>query len=239
MNWYLAIPLVMFAGLLAQPAFGQTRIHGPDQAKAPDTVRLSELDKSKLVMSRYADCLVKENRRGVNSFLGEYINRDDALQMGSKLAVVDCLYDGELRMSGRVLRGQLFAALYKTEFENPVSLAVGQMVDYRSDLPDDLLPDEAKPADVYVALREFSDCVVTSDTKAIHKLVTTEVVTTSDRTAWDHVQSLLGPCLVEGVELTFSKSVLESLFAESIYRLSSQTQSADAAIPSAVMETQD
>lgn len=226
MNWSLAIPLVLFAGLLSQSAFGQTRIVGPDPAKAPDTIRLSELDKSKLVTSRYVDCLVKKNRSGVDGFLSKYINREDTLEMGSKLAVSECLYTGELRMSGQVLRGQLFAALYRTDFDSPVSMTAGQRVDYRPDLPEDLLPDEGKSANIYVALRDFSDCVVTSDTKAIHKLVTTEVVSTSEKTAWDHVQSLMGPCLVEGVELKFSKSVLESLFAESIYRLSSQTKGA-------------
>jgi hypothetical protein len=71
-----------------------------------------------------AECLVLKNRALAEKSVAFPLGSDAADKVFRRLVTADCLAAGEARMSDRIMRGALFAALYRVDFakEQPALL---------------------------------------------------------------------------------------------------------------------
>jgi hypothetical protein len=178
------------------------------------------------VLNDFSRCVVLRNRRGVERFLALSPGSPGWSRAGSRIATSDCLLNGELRFQPPMFRGALYEALYRVQFgSRPLpDLTAAPPVNYAG-------ADVASLNEVqrgWVALQSFGDCVVRGAPLAARTLVLSAVGTPEERRAFAAVMPALGPCLVAGVELRFSRPVLRGLISESLYRL---TAAARASVP--------
>lgn len=217
---------VIFLSTFSSGVGAQTRIKTPAPAIVP-TEKLSDYGRSQRTLADYSDCLVRLNRPRVMKFLEMYIEAKDSGLFGSRLAVPECLLSGHLRMTPRLLRGNLFGALYRMNFKEADDLhSFSYPVDYSMDIPAGMDITSDKDAIAYLAYRNFADCVVQLTPKEIKNIVRFEADSKKENAAWDIVVPNLSNCIIDGLEIKFTKSTLLSLFSESLFRLSRASQEA-------------
>ncbi|WP_264940125.1 hypothetical protein [Sphingomonas caeni] len=131
-----------------------------------------------------------------------------------KLANDDCLAAGELRFNTLLFRGGLYTALYRERFGRQMPALPQGPANFSAGAPQPLDADAAKA----IALREFGECVVRADPATAHAIVTVRIGSAEEARLYTVLGPLLGPCVYEGQEVKFSKTVLSGLFAEILYR---------------------
>lgn len=226
MKTALLFIVAVFLSTYSSDIEAQTRIKTPTPAIVP-TEKLSDYGKSQRTLADYSDCLVRYNRPRVMKFLEMYIETKDAGLFGSRLAVSECLLSGNLRMTPRLLRGNLFGALYRMNFKKADNLqSFSHPVDYVMDIPVGMDMTSDKGAIAYLAYRNFADCVVRLIPKEIIDIVRLEADSKKENAVWDIIVPNLSNCIIDGLEIKFTKSTLLSLFSESLFRLSKASQEA-------------
>lgn len=208
--------LLLSAALFVQDA-PPSRIEPRGRPARANPARSEEAEAQR-VMLTYAACIVRRRRDGVVRFLAEPSGTDESRRLGDRIAIDDCLVDGELRFNASLFRGALYEALYKKDYSArplPASFAGVPPIRYSAKDPATL----TGRARSWLALNEFADCVVRATPGAVRALIASEVTSAAEAAAFRQVQPALGGCLTSGVELSFSRPVLRGLIAESLYRL--------------------
>lgn len=194
----------------------------PAAAEVPNDSSLSDVDRARVMMRRFATCIVQKSREHVLSVLKNYNG-----PLGD-LADSDCLGDGTLQMPLELFRGALFAALYSNDFRS----------DPKITFPDPPLTfsDCDSCADVaayqsYVALRHFADCVVRAAPAESRTLALARPASAEEKRAFFALEPHLSACLQKGTTISFSRSVLAGLIAEVLYRDTVAANDAPGATP--------
>lgn len=198
-----------------------TRIHRYDPAEINDSASLSPADRARSTMDRYASCLVDYNEPKVRRFLSMFPDKN-AEDFGSRLASSECLGSGEMSFSATIFRGSLYKALYRKEFGKSGVAINGASIDYAAEAKD--FP--AEVAGPYIALRQFAECVVVKDVPQSREITLAAAGSQREKAGFAALSPLFGPCLQQGVNVTFSKQVLGGLIAETLYRLSTYPERA-------------
>lgn len=182
-------------------------------AEIPDG-RMSQQDRGKITLVRYADCLTDRKVRGVERALTlpTVVEYSKAL---SNLSVSECLSNGELRFSPVLLRGALFISLYRRDFGRAVPTLVPGPFDFAADLH---MSADSPERPQFVALRRFGDCVARADVAAAHAVVTAPIASKRETAGYAAVMPHLGPCLPGGQQFKLNKLMLSSLLAEVLYK---------------------
>jgi hypothetical protein len=207
------------AGLLMAPAAAaqDTGSIIPSRGRPASPEGGEDSAEAQRILVVFSRCVVLRNRRGVERFLALIPGSPDWSRAGARIATSDCLYNGQLRFQPPMFRGALYEALYRIDFRaRPIpDLAAAPAVDYAG--ADTASLNETQRG--WVALQSFADCVVRAAPSAARALVLSGIGASEERRAFALVTPALGPCLVAGVELRFSRPVLRGLISESLYRL--------------------
>jgi len=195
-----------------------TRIKTFDPARANDRTGLSPAENARATMGDYAQCLVQKSRSRTFAFLSHMPGTKAATDAAQNLVVSECLDDRGLKFPHVILRGGLYRALYRKDFEY-------RNVTLQSE-PLDLSKDEGFSSPGYVALRQFGECVVRADPVDSQNIVITSVGSEAEKTAFKNLTPHYSPCLQQGLEVEFSKSAIAGLIAEILYRLSAPAEPA-------------
>lgn len=192
---------------------GGTRIPAPAPARVPDTTRLSEGERARVVLNAYAQCLVARNRRGVDAILAEKPIPRRSSPAFQRLAVSECLDAASMRFSPELFAGALYLAVLRADFERAERIPALQSVDYAKDqnLNDPVVQQ-------YVASRHFSNCVVMAAPKETANLLFSREGTAQETAAISQLMPFLNSCLSQGQTIRFSRPVLLGWLAESMYR---------------------
>lgn len=149
-----------------------------------------------------------------------------------RLRVPECLdrkdtafdYDTQLSFAEPLLRGAIFRALYFGPLKPQVrSWATANAI----------APAWSSGGDARAALQKFGGCVVNADPATAERALKAAPVSADEGNAYQDLAPALGRCVAEGVALQLSKSVLEGILAEALYRRSVMaTAAVTTAIPS-------
>jgi hypothetical protein len=135
----------------------------------------------------------------------------------TKMVGPDCLWDGELRFKAIIIRGAMFTELWRRRV-----IAESRGKPWGPVLPAYVFADvpmDASPAiKQQAALLWLGDCIVKRDRAAASEVLLQPIGSKAQRQAYTRLNPNLGPCLPEGMKLTFSKSILEGALAEALYR---------------------
>jgi hypothetical protein len=105
-----------------------------EPAMPPNSVAMPPVERARYTLNAYASCLVHFNRRDVETTLALPVGTKASQQAEVKLAIDDCMADGELTMDGALLRGALYRALYRIDFPKSSPPLAVQPIDYARDM---------------------------------------------------------------------------------------------------------
>ena len=192
-----------------------SRVGRPAPAITPGNTRLSRQDQGREVTNQLASCLYHYDRDETVEALSLVSETKEGGEALSGLLGPDCyLAAGDLTVPYDLLRGALFRARYLDEFRDDVITLAPEKVDYTAFVPN--LTDSAFVS--YVVLRNFASCVVRADVENARAFVEGPVGSSAEKAALTEIVPKMGPCLTDGLEVSFSKSVLSSLLSEALYR---------------------
>jgi hypothetical protein len=177
----------------------------------------ADVAEARRVMRGYAACLVFLKRRGVESFLEVPAGTPGWSRLAGRIADSDCLPGGGLSFAPALLRGALYEALYRADYarQRNANIAEAPQIAYLGGNPE-TFTDEQR---MWLALQDFGDCVVRAKPAESRALVLSVAESSAEARAFTAIGPALGPCLVEGARLTFSRPILRGVIAESLYRL--------------------
>ena len=208
---------VAAAGLLATQALaedGPWRLQRYKAATYPNVAAMPKAERSRAVMDYFGMCMLGAEGGNVRKFVMLPPGSAKARKLADYFVSDECMTPGELRFNQSLLRGSLYRALYIDEFKAGAAPMPADMIDYRADFGADPLDD------VQVALRQFADCVVRAEPKAVRGMLLSVPGSAAESERFREVMPSLGPCMASGSQVKFSKPVLFGLVAESMYRLS-------------------
>lgn len=185
-------------------------------AAVPDFSGLGSADRARAMMVAYGECVVRLSRGTVERALAASPVGSQGRAVVDRIAYSECPRYGGLSSNPALMRGALFAALYRADF----GAAAPAIADMRLDYSKDVGGTDTAERRQYVGLRQFAECVVRADPASSRAFVLAPVGSHEDKAAFAALGAHFAPCLTKGVELTFSKTVLAGLVAETLYRQS-------------------
>lgn len=210
MRVFLTI-LALFA--VASPAVAQreadtgTRFTRPKPAEIPDNPSLTEAERGRVALTQFAGCLLEQAPRRSMDFLNT--NKASAFR---QLELSECLRSGTLRFDESLLRGALFAELYRREYTNKEPKLSDEPFDFASTLADD---DQAR-----IGLLMFADCVARQDLANARLFMLSRGGSNDEKKAFAALRPVIGPCVPQGQTVTLTKTAIGSALAEVIYQQS-------------------
>jgi hypothetical protein len=209
------------AFVLSWPSIGWAQREAPTgsnilrarPAEAPDTLGTAEA--GRVALPEFAACLVDHDRPDVERIIAGFPD-DKQSKALNRLAGDECLASGELTVTDRLLRGALYAELYRRSFTDRAPSIADATVDWSTDAAGQ----PAEEAGLYVALRQFAQCLVQKHSGESRQLMFVPPRSHREDDALRAMTPDMAPCLVQGAQIRFSKDVLEGLIAEVLYRLS-------------------
>jgi hypothetical protein len=186
----------------------------PGPARGPAGAA-SATDSGLVVLPGFAACMIDHDRSAIERIIAGFPDEKEyrALRL---LADSDCLSLGELQSTVRLLRGALYAELYRLSFASHAPSLAGASIDWPSDAKGQPEGDAA----TYVALGQFAECLVLKHPEESRQLMLVPPRSKRESDALGAMMPDMGPCLAAGVQIKLSKPVVEALIAEALYRLS-------------------
>ncbi|HTM96619.1 MAG TPA: hypothetical protein VL100_12505 [Croceibacterium sp.] len=191
-----------------------SRIGRPAPVVTPNSSNLSNEEGARRMTDDFASCIYRKSKNSVNAALALRPDSKEANAALGRLVRDDCYAaNASLSIPQSLLRGALFRAKLLTEFGGKDVALAPEPVDYTQFVPSPLQSEDRS----YVAFGDFADCVVRADLDGARKFVEPDAGSEVETQALNALIPKLGPCLTNGLEITFSKSVLQALLAEAIY----------------------
>ena len=190
-----------------------SRILRPSPAEPDYRSKLSENDQARLMVDDFAVCTQQYSKKAVDKALELIPGESGSSAALNKLAQPRCLRDATLRMPPELLRGALFRAKVIDEFgDKPLRLSAVPADPTR--LASDL---EVRKQLQHVLLQDFASCVVREKPSAAAAFVIEYAGSAEEQEALDKLIPALGPCLLDGQEVKFSRDALSAQLAEALY----------------------
>ena len=186
--------------------------------------KLSDEDQARVTMQIYSRCLVRLGHSGAaHTRLVKFLAQSDGpsadTAAAASLARPDCLRDAAtassyvstLRFKPSLLRGAVFRTLYLERTAVPYH---GEAV-----RPSEIEAGWSSPADdSSKALREFGECTIANDRTDAEAAVRADVASETETAAYHALDPALSRCLPSDRTMRFSRSVLEGVLSEALYR---------------------
>jgi hypothetical protein len=202
----LAAVVLAVAPVVAQrQADTGTRFTIPKPAKIPDNPSLTEAERGRVALSQFAGCLTERSREKVVTAL-------ESLESGQlkKLVTGFCLNSGYLKFDETLLRGALYAELYRRDFGTAEITLSDETIDFGKALPAD--------QQSHVPMLLFADCVARSDLKNARTFFLSKGGSTVEGKSFDALRPFIGPCVPAGQTVKLTKSSIGAALAHVIYR---------------------
>lgn len=210
----LAAALACFA--LTAPAMAQTenptgsRVGRPKPAAAPTSARMSDEVRGLRTTFDFAQCLYLSSKEKLRAELRHGpVNSESLTPLVVKS---DCLRGGDLTMPTPLIMGAIYRTFYIQELKDVPLDNLGEPINYFASI------DTTNPDAVFAAtLADFSSCVVRADPANAKAFVTGIPGEPQFENALKLMIPQLGPCMVEGLEVTFNKSNIAATISTALY----------------------
>ena len=213
---------VLLAALLGPPALAKPQremetgslITVPKRAIAPDRT-LTKDELSRDLMNQFARCLVDRKQALVAKAIALPAGADEiAFQ---RAVTNECLDNGRMHFPIAVLRGAVFGELYRRQQIGSATVTRNFPIQPLDWSKSPQLTDSTVARTNYFLLW-MADCVHKSKAQEIRSIVVYPVGSAAQKTAYAAVIPALGPCIPQGTQISFSRSMLEAAFGEYLYR---------------------
>lgn len=184
-----------------------TRFTRPKPAEIPDNPSLTPAERGRVALAQFAGCLFEKGPAKSVAVL----NSKDTVRF-SQLEMNECLRSGSLRFDDSLLRGALFAELYRRDYADHEPKLSDGPFDFASTLADD---NQAR-----VGLLMFADCVARQDLKNARLFMLSRGGSTDEKNSFAALRPIIGPCVPQGQTVTLTKTAIGSALAEAIYQQS-------------------
>lgn len=206
------------AAFIPGAALAASALLAPSPSQAQRAAGLSQRDippaeQARDTLNRYAVCLVDARRRSVERALAIADLRERQAEL-ARIAAPKCLDGGWIRMSEPLFRGALYRALYLEKFGRDTPTRLDQ-----ADLEADSISDP---------LLKFGDCVAMRAQAATHAFVVETPMTDEEDAALSELGPVLGECIDPTQQIEFSRSSLQALLAEALYKRASAARESEA-----------
>lgn len=182
---------------------------GPAPAVAPKRP-MSDSDRARQLTNDFAECVLKSTPRAVERAV--ILPTARSYEALTKLARSECLAPGQIVIPHQLMRGAAYRALYIRDYRKRAPALVASPVDYVSLADQDVVSQEI------ARLNAFGSCVARANPDAAHSLVLADAATKEEVSAIEGLRQNLADCLPGGTSIKFTKSVLQGLLAEILYR---------------------
>lgn len=201
------------------PANGQeTGTHiGPGPAQVAHGT-MSAVDRGRITMQKYANCLGEDYRRGVENYLKTFPGSAASSKSVRELTSRGCWSDGEVKFQEGLFRGSAYEYFYRTDFLR------SKMPDFSAIPAFDFTTGETAEnkgaEEVQIGLRKFADCVVRENTGNAHALMFSYLASDEEKRIIGLLRPTFSSCMSKTLDMTikFSTSMLRGLIAEMLYR---------------------
>jgi hypothetical protein len=171
------------------------------------------------ITEQFGTCAVKHDPSGSLEFVTTPIDTPQFASVMKRVVSPECLDLGGLQLQPLILRGSVFAALYKKKFERVApDLKLVPMVEYSAGYATPL-SDAASNA---VGLARLGDCVVRADAGSARELVLNHPETPAESRAIGRIAAVMPGCIEKGRTIGFSRDMIRASVAEALYRLTAQ-----------------
>ena len=182
----------------------------PKRARIPDDVK-GDANRGRIVAAEFARCTIARNPNGVARAIDlPPVSAGNAL---AALATSECLDSGQITIPRRLMRGAIFVELYRVRAAKKVDIAVPRPLD----LSNAILPEFQQDRMQY-ALLYLGDCVIKRDVQDARDVVLLPTASKAQDASFKKLIPNLGPCLMQGQKVAFSKPIIEGVLAEVLYR---------------------
>ncbi|AKH41685.1 hypothetical protein FHS61_002175 [Altererythrobacter atlanticus] len=190
-----------------------SRISRPTANNHANNQTISEEDRALRATQDFSRCAIYSDRAVVIEFLASYSQKLDK-KVARTIMNDGCLSHGQLMMPAETLRGGLFRQLLIDDFADQELVPADTAVQYARYFPE---LESSKSRTAYLML-DFASCVVRTDPENSRAFVTAIPGEPQEEEALKSLIPQLGPCMPDGLQVEFSKSMLTSYFAEALYR---------------------
>ena len=174
------------------------------------------------VVADFARCVVDRNAKEIHRAFSLPPGRNYWRTM-SVIATNQCLAEGQMSIPQSVMRGAIFAELFRRFTRDSVRLVAVAPIDFSQAVEKDDQPGRTQRAKMQLAA-----CIVRTDRMNSTAVVLEPTGSSTQEAAFKALAPSIGPCVSEGEQMTISKSILEGILAEVLYRgtlaLPSQTE---------------
>jgi hypothetical protein len=172
------------------------------------------------ITEQFGTCTVKHDPSGSLEFVNTPIDSPQFASVMKRVVSPDCLDLGGLQVQPLILRGSVFAALYRKEFRRAApDLKLVPMVEYSTGYATPL----SDAASNLVGLARLGDCVVRADAGSARELVLNHPETPAEERAIGRIAAVMPACIEKGRTIGFSRDMIRAAVAEALYRLTAQT----------------
>jgi hypothetical protein len=190
---------------------------------APSSIDYHDPNAARLSLWQFGRCMVSKSQKRTLVYVGLPLGSEAERKMagaflsGENECLSGNVEDRRLSFPLQLMRGSIFDAQYIARFgRKPVpDLTKIAPIDYAAN-------EAASTSDgaQAVALARFGDCVVRKAPAAAQSLLKSTPGSSVEDGAFRDIGPALGPCLTNGQQFRFSKSLLRGAIAEPLYRLS-------------------
>lgn len=182
------------------------------------------------LMQDFAKCLVDRAAYRLRPALDLPVGESKTNSLLADLANADCLKDRGnllsieggfvLRFQPSLLRGSIFDVLFAREFRRkPARDNFEGIISPSYPISISAINEHSETARRYSVSVSIGDCVVRAQPLLARQLVLSTVESQEEATAIKMLVPFFGPCIDEGHTIKFSRSVIRSMIAEPLYRL--------------------
>jgi hypothetical protein len=188
--------------------------------RKPAQIDINSKDAARQTLEVFAVCVVERQYGRVAKLVNMRVDVPEYQKQSSGLTVYydDCISTGEFRYNGDLLRGALFQAFYKREFKlkGPLEFAPAFDSGYAALYSEPYSP-EARAS---IAQVKFGECVSRADATNVRQFISAPARSSMEASSIQALAPKLGPCIAQGNQIKFNKTVLKGMLAEGLYRLS-------------------
>lgn len=208
----------------AQSTMGSSSETGSLITRRSAQIRGTTTTDARRATREFGSCLLKTFPRYGERVALEPVHTDDYFKLIDRMVNADCLSVGEIRFPFNVVRSSVIEALYLEQFgrSGPTEFSQVPPIDYLAGYPVEL-PGKARNI---VALAKFGDCVSRKDPVNARALVVSFPGSAEETQRLRFLSPSFNGCVIQGEQLTFSKSVIRGAVSEGLYRLSRATEQA-------------
>jgi hypothetical protein len=168
---------------------------------------------------QFGTCAVARDPSGSLEFVSTPIDSAQFAGVMKRVVTRDCLDLGGLQLQPLILRGSVFAALYKRDFRQAApDLKLVPMVEYSAGYATPL----SDAASNTVGLARLGDCIVRADAGAARELILNHPETPAEKRAIGQIAAVMPACIEKGRTIGFSRDMIRASVAEALYRLTAQ-----------------